>query len=68
MDPEFDPKRNAVYYARILENPSCRWNQIQCNTLPEEGRPVGCTNPGVPRTIQERLWTSPIWYERNTSS
>jgi len=62
-DPGFDPARGAVYYARVLENPSCRWTQIQCNELPEENRPAGCTNPPTPRTIQERLWTSPIWYE-----
>ncbi|MEE3327760.1 MAG: DUF3604 domain-containing protein [Myxococcota bacterium] len=62
-DPAFDPSREAVYYARIIENPSCRWSQLQCNALPEENRPLGCTNPPTPRTIQERLWTSPIWYE-----
>ena len=62
-DPDFDPGRDAVYYVRVLENPSCRWNQFQCNALAEAERPVTCTNPRVPRTIQERLWTSPIWYE-----
>ncbi|MAI25890.1 MAG: hypothetical protein CMN75_07630 [Spirochaeta sp.] len=62
-DPAFDPSHEAVYYARVLENPSCRWSQIQCNALPDEDRPLGCTNPPTPRTIQERLWTSPIWYE-----
>jgi len=62
-DPDFDPGRGAVYYARVLENPSCRWSQIQCNELPEEKLPAGCTDPPTPRTIQERLWTSPIWYQ-----
>ena len=67
-DPAFDPEREAVYYARILENPSCRWSQIQCNGLPEEDQPLGCTDPPTPRTIQERLWTSPIWYEAQSGS
>ncbi len=60
-DPDFDPKREAVYYARIVENPSCRWSQRLCLTLPEADRPDGCTSDQLPRTIQERAWTSPIW-------
>ena len=62
-DPEFDPQRQAVYYARVLENPSCRWSTRQCNALPEGDRPAGCTHPQVPKLIQERAWTSPIWFE-----
>ncbi len=62
-DPDFDPGRRAVYYVRVLENPSCRWNQYQCNALPTGERPPVCSNPDVPKTIQERLWTAPIWYE-----
>jgi hypothetical protein len=61
-DAEFDPARAAVYYARVLENPSCRWHAYQCNALPEQRRPPGCSDPEVPWTIQERAWTSPIWY------
>lgn len=62
-DPTFDPKRSAIYYARILENPSCRWSTIQCNSLPAEERPSACSDPSLPKVIQERAWTSPIWYE-----
>ena len=61
-DPEFDPARSAVYYARVLENPSCRWNALQCAALPEEERPAACADPDQPWRIQERAWTSPIWY------
>jgi hypothetical protein len=61
-DPGFDPSRPAVYYARVVENPSCRWTTWQCLSLPEEERPDGCTDPRVPRTLQERAWTSPIWF------
>ena len=71
-DPDFDPTRPAVYYARVLENPSCRWSARLCLTLPEGERPDGCSDPRVPKTIQERAWTSPIWVlpeeERSGSS
>jgi hypothetical protein len=62
-DPDFDPTRHALYYARAIENPSCRWSTLQCLGLPAERRPEGCSDPRVPRTIQERAWTSPIWFE-----
>ena len=63
VDPEFDASQSAVYYARVLENPSCRYNAWECSRLPEGERPEGCSDPNVVRTIQERAWTSPIWYE-----
>ena len=59
-DPEFDAGKDAVYYARVVENPSCRWSARLCLSLPEEERPNGCEI--LPQTIQERAWTSPIWY------
>jgi hypothetical protein len=60
-DPDFDPGRRAVYYARVLENPTCRYNQWQC-VAAGDAAPPECSNPDLPRTIQERAWTSPIWY------
>jgi hypothetical protein len=60
-DPDFDPQRPAVYYARVLENPSCRYSGWECASLQGE-RPSGCDDPRVEHIIQERAWTSPIWY------
>ena len=61
-DPDFDPSREAVYYARVIENPSCRWSTRLCLELPEDERPDGCVSDRLPKTIQERAWTSPIVY------
>jgi len=55
-DPEFDPSLDAFYYARTLEIPTPRWTTIQA-------KEVGIAPPDVvAATIQERAWTSPIWY------
>lgn len=62
-DPEFDPKQHAAYYLRVLENPSCRWSWHSCLSQAPEQRSAACHNPDIARTIQERAWTSPIWYE-----
>ncbi len=62
-DPAWNAAKPAVYYARVLEQPSCRWHARQCAELPPEERPAACDNPALPRTIQERAWTSAIWYQ-----
>ena len=54
-DPDFDADRRAFYYLRVLENPTCRWSTWESNRL---GLPL---RPGIPRTIQERAWSSPVW-------
>jgi uncharacterized protein DUF3604 len=55
-DPLFDSTQPAVYYARVLEIPTPRWSTLLAikNHLP--------LSPYVPATIQERAWSSPIWY------
>ena len=63
VDPDFDPDRPAFYYARVTENPTCRWTQHACNALPAGQRPPSCSDPEVAKTVQERAWTSPIFYE-----
>ena len=60
-DPNFDASRRAVYYARAVENPACRYNQWQCIAAGANA-PSECANPELTRTLQERAWTSPIWY------
>jgi hypothetical protein len=64
-DPEFDPTVPAVYYARILEAPSCRWSTYLCNSLSPEEQPETCSDPEIKKVVHERAWTSPIWYTPN---
>jgi hypothetical protein len=112
QDPAFDPAERAYYYARVIENPICRWTTWQCSqaeydcndwdydvcaALKDQPKPesnytcdccdpaaglneaacegVDCSDPGdlpeieercchqVEPAIQERAWTSPIWYQ-----
>jgi hypothetical protein len=55
-DPDFDPAVAAIYYARVLEIPTPRWSTY----LAVQNRLALPEN--VPATIQERAWTSPIFY------
>jgi len=57
-DPEFDPGLDAFYYARVLEIPTPRWSTIQAVKLGL----VPPSGAGFQPVIQERVWTSPIWY------
>ena len=55
-DPDFDANQRAFYYARVLENPTCRWNTwdaIHAGTEPRSD---------LAPTLQERAWSSPIQY------
>ncbi len=55
-DPDFDPGQHAFYYARVLQIPTPRWTTYDAKKL-------GVPPPNnVPATVQDRAWTSPIWY------
>lgn len=78
-DPKFKKDENAFYYPRVLENPSCRWNQfycnargVKCNARPKPQKDQAsyteweyqqCCSGAVPKTEQQRAWGSPIWYK-----
>ncbi len=58
QDPEFRQDQEAFYYSRVLENPVCRWSTwdaIRNGEIPRSD---------IPSTIQERAWSSPIWYSK----
>lgn len=56
QDPDFDPNVRAFYYVRVLENPTCRWSTWDALAAGVAPRVE------LAATIQERAWTSPIWY------
>lgn len=55
-DPDFDAKQRAFYYARVLEIPTPRWTAYDAKRFGT--KPL----PGTTMTLQERAYTSPIWY------
>ena len=56
QDPDFNPSQRAFYYVRVLENPTCRWSTWDAVKSGVEPR------PDLHKTLQERAWSSPIWY------
>jgi hypothetical protein len=55
QDPEYNASEPAFYYARVLENPTCRWSTwdaLRAGVTPRDN---------LESVIQERAWSSPIW-------
>lgn len=61
-DPDFDAQQRAFYYLRVLENPTCRWSTYDALRLGRE------PPADVPAVINERAWSSPIWYSPDNTS
>jgi hypothetical protein len=79
-DPDFVPSERAFYYARVLENPVCRWSTRVCKDHGVDPFATDCAAQAalapafadcclagsgdrfLSPTVQERAWTSPIWY------
>ncbi len=55
-DPDFDPKQPSFYYVRVLEIPTPRWTAYDAKYFGSE------LAEHIPTAIQERAYTSPIWY------
>jgi hypothetical protein len=61
-DPSFNSEHQAFYYARVLENPTCRWSTwdaVRAGVVPRSD---------LHATIQERAWSSPIWFRPEPKS
>jgi len=55
-DPTFNAAQHAFYYVRVIENPTCRWSTwdaLRAGVPPRDG---------LKATVQERAWSSPIWF------
>ena len=55
-DPDFNPKRPAVYYLRVLQIPTPSWTPYDSARF---GTPL---IEGAPESVQQRAYTSPLWY------
>ncbi|HSG61541.1 MAG TPA: DUF3604 domain-containing protein [Pseudomonadales bacterium] len=58
IDPSFDPSTPAFYYVRVLEIPTPRYSLYDTVAMN-----IDAETPGKPTTIQERAYSSPIWYK-----
>jgi hypothetical protein len=54
-DPDFDPKKKAFYYVRVLEIPTPRWTAYDAKYFDID------MSEEIPMVLQERAYTSPIW-------
>jgi hypothetical protein len=57
QDPDFDPEQAAFYYVRVLQIPTARHSLLDKLALGDDD--IDTRRPDI---IQERAYTSPIWY------
>jgi hypothetical protein len=55
-DPDFDPRQRAFYYVRVLEIPKSRWTAYDAAFFAQ------AMAAGIPMIVQDRAYSSPIWY------
>lgn len=55
-DPDFDSNQRAFYYARVIQIPTPRW------TVYDEKYFGISVDARAPKTLQDRAYSSPIWY------
>ena len=60
-DPNWQPGQRALWYARALELPSCRWSTRTCNKLPSASKEPACNDATIAKSVRQRAWSSPIW-------
>ncbi len=56
-DPDFDRKQAAFYYVRVIEIPTPRWTTYDARFYGSKE-----IQQSPPPTMQERAYSSPIWY------
>jgi hypothetical protein len=63
QDPDFRPGELAFYYLRVLEIPTPRWTAYDAAIFG-----LGSVRADLPMVLQERAYTSPIWYTPDRDS
>ena len=56
QDPDFDAGESAFYYARVIQIPTPRWPAYDAKRLGH------ALMEGTQVEVQDRAYTSPIWY------
>ena len=62
-DKDFNKGDEAYYYVRVIANQSCRWSHDLCVKNPNYCQED--EDASIPKFIQERAWTSPVWLENS---
>ena len=58
-DDKYSAEQNTFYYARVIENPTCRWSTYDSIRIDEK------PSKNYPKIMREMAWSSPIWIKNN---